>query len=217
MRQVLYNLKNTLFCLSIFALLTNCNGQSKQVENCQASYKSAELKLSKHVQNSNRALIKEAIEHLDTALKCKETRFKAIGLKITLLFILENNKEGYLFIESLGENDFAAKYKKKMYYNLFRALEYESQSDTANRNKLLKEIAIDIENYIQQENLHDDKIDEEAYYDLFLVKSKMLSKERINQEIDFLRSKYPDKQNFFDVLKESFDEATTDSYPTPTD
>jgi len=90
-----------------------------------------------------------------------------------------------------------------MNYNYFLALEYESKADTANRNKYFNEIIAHIQNYIQQENISKDKLNEEAYYDLFSVKAKVLSKEKISSEIDLLKEQYPKEKDFFDVLKET--------------
>jgi hypothetical protein len=217
MIRILYNLKNTLSYLILFALFNSCNGQSKEVEICQVSYKNAKLKLGKYGQDSDKFLIKEAMKHIDTAINCKETRKKSIELKISLLSILKEYKNAYEFIDSLSEDDFLKKYKKTMQYNFFRALEDESKGDISGRNKYFLEIIKEIESNIKSEYATQKMIDEEAYYDLFFIKSKLLSKQEMKAEIGSLKKQYSDKEDFFDILKESFNEETKESYPIPSD
>ena len=130
--------------------------------------------ISTYYKINEKLLLNKSLNNVEQALKCKETRYKAIDLKISLLILLKKYRNGYKFIDSLSEKDFKKGYKKKMNYNYFLALEYESKADTANRNKYFNEIIAHIQNYIQQENISKDKLNEEAYYDLFSVKAKVL-------------------------------------------
>ena len=194
------------YCLFLI-LLNSCNGQSN-IDTCKLSYKNARNNLNNYYKNTDQSLILKALQEVNQSLQCQDTRHKAIDLKISLLAILKMYKNGYQFIDSLNENDFSAKYKKTMNHNYFLALEYEEKSDTANRNKLLNETVANIQNYIRQENMPQGKLDEEAYYDLFFVKKKVMSLEKINAEIDLLKKQYPRDEEFFDALKSSMDEET---------
>ena len=172
--QILNKLNIALISFTVIILLGSCNAQSKQLKDCQLSYKNAKADFSTYYKINEKLLLNKSLNNVEQALKCKETRYKAIDLKISLLILLKKYRNGYKFIDSLSEKDFKKGYKKKMNYNYFLALEYESKADTANRNKYFNEIIAHIQNYIQQENISKDKLNEEAYYDLFSVKAKVL-------------------------------------------
>ena len=201
--QILNKLNIALISFTVIILLGSCNAQSKQLEDCQLSYKNAKADFSTYYKINEKLLLNKSLNNVEQALKCKETRYKAIDLKISLLILLKKYRNGYKFIDSLSEKDFKKGYKKKMNYNYFLALEHESKTDTVNRNKYFNYIIVDIQNYIQQEKMSKGKFDKEAYYDLFFVKKNFLNLQQVNAEVDLLKEQYPNEKDFFDSLKET--------------
>lgn len=211
MNQISINIKiiamymfNKILRSSFFLILLNsCLGQSANVDKCKTSYKKARENFNSYYKNNDQSLIQEALPNAEQAIQCEQTKYAAIDLKISLLILLKKYKNGHEFIDSLSENDFKVKYKKKMYYNYFIAMEYESNADTVNRDKFLNEIVNSIQNYILAENMPKDKLDEEAYYTLYTIKKRLSSLTQLNNEIDLLKQKYPYEKDFFDALKET--------------
>lgn len=213
--QVLNKLKTILTGFVIIVFLNQCNGQSKELKDCKLSYKNARTNFNAYYKKNEHSLLQKSLSDVEQAMKCKETRHQAIDLKISLLILLEKYKSGYEFIDSLSENDFRASYKKKMNYYYFYALDYESKGDTLSRNQFFNEIIIDIQDYIERDSMPYDNLKQEAYYDLFTVKRKVINVQQINAEIDLLKKKYPKEKDFFDSLKESLIEEPKVVSPLP--
>lgn len=207
--QTRQNLWSTFLLLVVFA---GCNGQTNQSQICAENYKKAKASLNKYYINNNRSDLEESLESIETAIGCKEMRSASIDLKIPVLMLLEKYKSGYEFVDSLSQTDFNASYKKLMIASFFRALEYGQKRDTTNRNKLFNETIVYIQKYIQ-EDTSAGIADENAYYDLFMVKSRVLDISSINKEIDSLMNVYPNQKAFFDVLRNSLKENEQVAYP----
>ncbi len=124
--------------------------------------------------------------------------------------MLKAYKKGYQFIDSLKINDFRLPYKKELSYNYFMAMEYESEGDTVNRDKRFLHTISVIENYIKRKPQIN--IDEEACYDLFLIKSKVTGQTQVKQEISQLKQKYPQSIDFLNTLESSLYEDIKTSY-----
>jgi len=77
-----------------------------------------------------------------------------------------------------------------------------SSCDFKNRNIYLKKSVVELENFIKEQKV----LDQEAYYDLFLIKSKILNKKELTNYIEKLKKQYPTDKDFFEALKQSFDE-----------
>ncbi len=196
----------------LFNLFNSCNGQVKSLEDCRSHYKNALTGLNAYYKNNKTSLLQESLTNIQESLKCPETRYKSIDLKISLLILLKRYQSGYEFIDSLSENDFNAKFKKKMNHDYFHALDYESKSDTASRNRLFNEIVADIQRYIQNENMGKDTLNEEAYILLFSFKKTLVGLKKVDAEIDSLKGKYPLKKDYLDDLKNAIRESPiTDS------
>lgn len=146
----------------------------------------------------------DALKDIQKSLDCPETRNASVELKISALSILKEYDKGYQFIDSLEEKDFSKSYKKKMQYNFLKALSYESKSNISDRNIYYNKAISEAQAFIDSKKT----IDEEAYYDLFFVKSKILNTKEINSEIDSLKMKYPSDKDFFESLKDSFNETS---------
>jgi hypothetical protein len=134
-------------------------------------------------------------------------------MKISVLILLKRYQRGYEFVDSLSEVDFNAKYKKEMDYDYFRSLEYESKSDTINRNILLEKIINNIQQYIQNENMPKDTFDEDAYFSLFLFKNKLFNSTIVDAEIEILKKKYPNETDYLNGVKTTIDEKPQFSWP----
>ena len=203
--------------LALTILSQQCNRHANQLENCNANYKKARLDFNTYYTHNDTVYLQKAIADVQLATKCDETRRSAIELKLSALSLLKQYEHGYKYVDSLQMDDFRISYKKIMWHNYFLAQDYESKSDTVNRNKNYNEIIKTIENLIQQENLEKSKIDEEAYADLFSIKARIMDKEKIHSELDVLAKRYPEKKEFFEDLKNttSYGRAESSADPVP--
>ena len=194
----------SLIRLMVTGCMFGCNGQPANSGNCETAFKTARINLDNYYSTGEEHLLRESLNNVQNAIPCEATRRKAIELKTSVLVLLKRYEEGFKFIDSLESADFKQPYKKKMSYNFFRALESEAKQDTATRNKLLNEVIAEIEDYVQHQQLPQDKIDEEVYSDLFLVRSKVFDARQLQAELESLKKRYPNHAVFFDALWESF-------------
>jgi len=190
-----------IYSVVLLVFFCNCKGDSQRIDSCESAYKNARINYNQYFRNNQEQLLNNALLAIDQAMQCEKLRLKAVDLKVSLLILLKNYERGYKFIDSLNENDFNKKYKKSMDYNYFLALSYESKGDTVSRNRFLSKIVNDIGNYIRQEESRFGKIDEETYYDLFIVKSRFTTKSQIKFEIDSLKSIHPTEKEFLDAVE----------------
>ncbi len=196
-------MKRIVSLLIVFVcLISSCNGQNSNIEQCKTHFKTAKKTFSSFYTDKNQKLLTEALKEVELSQNCPQTRLVSIELKISILSAKKDYQAGYKFVESLDKKDFAKPYKKDMQSNMFKALDYESKSDIKNRNLYLKKATAEIESFINEQNA----TDQEAYYDLFLIKSKMLSKNELDGNILLLEKQHPSDKDFFEVLKESFNE-----------
>ncbi|MBF4494097.1 hypothetical protein IR010_16225 [Flavobacterium sp. MR2016-29] len=189
-------------CIIAILFLCSCNGQNANKEDCKTNFIKARTKLNKFYTENNPVLISDAVKDVEKSLDCPETRSASIDLKISALSLLKKYDVAYKFIDSLEEKDFSKPYKKKMQYNFFKALDCESKLQNDDKKKYFDIAITEIQTFINNQKT----IDQESYYELFLVKSKILSAEQVSDEINILKIKYPADKNFFESLKESFDE-----------
>lgn len=198
------NLKLFLKCIMITLLLNSCNGQNRDKDVCKSNYIKAKGEISKFYVNNNKDLLSDALKDVQKAFNCPETRKASIELKISVLSLLKKYDVAYQFVDSLEEKDFSKPYKKKMQYDFLKGLNYESESKIVDRNIYYNKAILEIQTFVNNQK----NIDQEAYYDLFFVKSKILNSEQISDEINKLKIKYPADKDFFESLKESFNEGT---------
>ena len=190
-----------LFFLTI--LLNSCHGQTgANIEECKSHIVNASKMVNSFYSEKKQNLLSDALKEVEFSMNCPETKNKSIEMKISILALQLQYDKASEFVNSLSENDFSKPYKKNMQYHLFKALSFESKSDIKNRDANFKQSIESINQFIGKSK----SIDQEAYYDLFLVKSKMLKKEEISQELNALKKKYPSDADFFELLKESFNE-----------
>lgn len=190
-----------LFFLTI--LLNSCHGQtSASIEECKSHVVNASKMVNSFYSEKKQNLLSDALKEVEFSMNCPETKAKSIEIKISILSLQLQYDKASAFINSLNENDFSKSYKKNMQYYLFKAFSFESKSDIKNRDINFKQSIESINQFIGKSK----SIDQEAYYDLYFVKSKMLNKEEISQELDDLKKTYPSDAEFFELLKESFNE-----------
>lgn len=204
MNYLNFNPKQFFSCTIIVLILSSCNGQNGNKDICMSNYLEAKKKFNKFYADNNAVLLSDALKAVEKSLDCPETRIASIELKISALSLLKKYDKAYQFVDSLKENDFSKSYKKKMQYNFLKAMSYESKSKITDRNIYCNKAILEIQTFINNEKT----IDQEAYYDLFLVKSKILNSQQISEEINNLKTKYPTDKDFFESLKESFNNDT---------
>ncbi len=199
MNSIIYK---SIISVHIIFCISSCNGQST-IGDCKTGAKNAKSNLNGYYENYDPALLNKALYYIEQSMPCKETRLQAVELKMSVLILLKEYKAGYEFIDSLQQSDFSKEYKKKMNLNIFKALEYEANADTVNAYKFYTEAINDLSLYIEKTN-NDKQIDKDAYYDLYFLKSKVLSHGQMEDELEKLAEKYPSYKEFFTVLKSSF-------------
>lgn len=192
--------KINIILIVLACLVSSCNGQN--LEQCKLHLKKSKEAFNSFYKVQNQKLLTEALSEVELSQDCPETRLASVELKISILSLKKDYQTAYKYVESLDKNDFVKSYRKSMQVNFFKALSYESQSDLKNRNLYLKKAISDVEKFINEQK----KTDQDAYYDLFLIKSKMLNKEEFNSYINEIIIKNPSEKQFFEILKESFDE-----------
>lgn len=197
-------MKKILFLLSFTYMINSCNGQKTDVAECKKHFISAKKAFDTYYTNQNSKLLNEALREVDLSSECSETRLASVELKISILSTKKDYVKAYKYIESLDDNDFTRVYSKEMQYNYFKALDFQSKSDLKNYMIYLKKAEKTIEDFIKNQNT----INQEAYYDLFLIKSKILNKEDFNSYIDGLIKTTPSGRQLFELLRESFSEQT---------
>lgn len=190
-----------LIILLVFAGFS-CKGESQDLSTCKESYRSALNRFNQFYQKADTTFLKEAIDYLDHSLRCKETRYKAINLKVSVLSLLGAYKLGYNFVDSLNVDEAGKNYKKKMYLLFFKAKQYETEVNFEQRNYLLDSASRNIQSFIASAT----DIDVEAYSDLYFIRALFLTRENYIAELDSLKSKYPSRQEFFEGLKNISDD-----------
>jgi hypothetical protein len=205
-------LNTPIILIVIFFSFNTCKGQVNNGEKCKVSYTNAITKMGEYYKTPKISLLQESLRNIEESMLCHETRRESINLKISLLLLMKKYQRGYMFIDSLDNSDFDAPYKKKMRYDEFHAFDYESKLDTASRNRVFWIIVNDIQEYIQNENMGKDTLNEEAYIFMFSFKQKLIGLKKADAEIDSLKVKYPLKGDYLDALKNAImDSPITDS------
>jgi hypothetical protein len=176
----------------------SCKGQLTANNACKMKFKIArDLAYSNPTRKS---ALDSALYLANECMQCDSIRKAVVDFKITLLVSMKKYGEGISFIDSLKDSDFTYGYKKKFMAKGLQALEYDAKKDTINRNLVYREIANDIEQYINKQNVSSKEFNE-VYTDLFAIKENYLDANQINEEVEGLKNRYPDKQSFFDFFK----------------
>jgi hypothetical protein len=196
--------KTSIILILLSVLVSSCNGQISDLEDCKEHLKKSKKIFNSFYKEQNQKILNEALSEVELSQNCPETRLASVELKISILFAKKEYDIAYKFIKSLSKDDFIKPYKKDMQFNFFKALDYESKSDIKNRNIYLLKASNEVDKYIKNYKT----IDQEAYYDLFFIKSKILNKEEFNSYINGIIIKNPSEKQFFEILRQSFDKQT---------
>ena len=160
---------------------------------CEQNFKKAsELAHNNPTRNS---ALDSSLTILNRCMQCDSIKAAVVDLKIRLLITLGKFKEGAKFIDSLTVSDFIYPYKKKLNHDNFIARKFTSDNDTLSRNKVLRQMASDLESYINSNNLKSKEF-QEAFIDLTEIDS--ITSYRL---IDSLKIKYPNEVKFLDFFK----------------
>lgn len=185
-------MKNILLYVSLVCVSLNaCNHNSEK--NCGLLLKKADDNLYQFYLSNDTTLLIEAKKCLDS-IGCNSFKYKVFNSKTTLLILLKEYSEGIEYIKSLGAADFNRAYQKNMYLKSFEAMQSEFKGDTTTSNKLYREIVVEIQSYLNNDD------NQEILLDLFSVKSKVETREQIIQEIELLKKAGKYDNDFLNAL-----------------
>ena len=187
--------------LVFIPLITGCNGKTKtrNTENCTTFFNQANCKLNEYYLTHNDSCLYLSLNYIEKALSlCTEHKASLFNLKITLLMLLHKYEEGYEFVDSVNNNNFAKPYKKNLYLKTFKALAFEVKGDTLKRDRCFNEVESEIKYYLSKH-----QSDKEAISDLFFIKAKHTNIGIVIKEIELLQDKNKENIEFFESLKET--------------
>ena len=151
--------------------------------------------------STNKLALDSALYLANESMMCDSIRKAVVDFKITLYVAMQKYAEGISFIDSLSGIDFPFEYKRSFMRKGLQALEFDAKNDTVKRNVIYQEIVNDIEKYIDSKNDMNNKEFTEIYTDLFATKEKYLDASQVNREAEMLKSRYPNRKAFFELLK----------------
>jgi len=177
----------------------SCNSQTQNADGCNVHYKNAKSSLNSYYRSENKDLLGCALEEVELYSKCFGKTQKSVELKISLLSLLKEYKKAFEYVNSLKDSDFKCTYKREMNSNYFLASLSGSKSDTVNRNEYLNKSVLSVQRYIDNSKFSGIKNNQKAFYDLFNMKSLILSKQTLVKEIEDLKGPYPNDIEFLDI------------------
>jgi hypothetical protein len=188
-----------LYFMSVLSLGCSNGTGVLSDKDCQNNLSRANSYLNEYYIDGNEKCLNISLLIIDSVFNlCPENKEQTVSLKITLLTLLKNYDKGFEFVNTLEEEGFGKPYKRNMYLNTFKALSFEAKGDTIKRNVLFKELANEIESYV---NIN--PTDKSAITDLFFTKIRFTSKEIVIEEIDQMQENAEADNNFYEALKES--------------
>ncbi len=209
--EKLFQINKYLFILILLYLFYGCEGQSANLDACKINIRIARENIKSFYQTNNKQLLLDAINNANQSVQCGPTRIAGVEIKLSIYMLLKEYKTGQTYLDSLKEEDFKLRYKKNFWYNYLGALEAESNSDTAERSKYYNKIIDNVDNYIKTNDSSSGMLDKEPYYDLFFIKSKILTREDFNKQVDNVEIKYRSDSTFLQSLKTTFYRTSADS------
>ncbi len=175
----------------------SCSSVKEKETICRANLKEASSLAYNNPENS--AYLDSALAVVNKSMECDSTLIPATELKIKLLITMGKFEEGARFIDSLKESAFLFSYQKKLNYDNFLALNYASNKDTVNRDKLYKTMMEDLEKKLNNK-IKNTKEFEEVFLTLCAIKENIFDTIQ-NNEIDALILKYPNHTKFLEFNK----------------
>lgn len=194
----MHNTNQIIFSTFFILLFFSCKGQLNKNDLCKKKFK--EARDLAYTNSTRQSALDSALSLTNECMQCDSIRKAVVDFKITLLISMKKYAEGISFIDSLKGNDFRFEYKKNLMTKNLKALNYGFKNDTIKKNLVYKEIANDIEHYINKQNISNAEF-KEIYTDLFAVKENYLDANQINKEVEDLKKLYPEKKDFFDFFK----------------
>jgi hypothetical protein len=203
-----------IFSVILVACANSCTCQSPKPENCKVHYENSKQNLNSFYKSGDSLSLVAALNEVEPAMECSVTRPAAVLLKITILQQLRRYEQGFMFIDSLSINDFKPQYLKDVYFKLFKALQFEKVGDTITRNAFYTSAEANLLEYIKNEHLPSDQIDEEAYAHYLFFRSKLLTKEQTGNEIDSIYRQCKINRDFFEAMHFQFADTSKPIPPT---
>lgn len=102
----------------------------------------------------------------------------AYYMKIQVLILQKNYSEGIKLVQSIDSSKFYKPYHKNMYIKEMKAMQYEERKDSVRIQKLYREVAAEIQTYLNRTN------DIDALPELYTAKQKFETKEQVFKDID---------------------------------
>lgn len=173
----------SLFCFVIISVLLNACSWRNAEDSCNSLLQKANDNLYQFYSSNDTLLLIEAKKQVDS-IECNSFKHKVFNTKVALLVILNEYSEGIDYVKGLDSAEFDREYQKSMYLKSFEAMLCETKGDTVGSKNLYVEIADEIQSYLDKTAYRE----KEAVVDLFTIKSKVLSKSELMQEIDSLKN-----------------------------
>jgi hypothetical protein len=139
--------------------------------------------------NPDTMLLYKSLKYLDS-INCSPVSHKVFKLKISILSLLNHYDEGISYAASFDSTYFDLPYESLLYNNYLRAMKASFMKDTIKAVDIYKGIAIDIQAYLDKHAPND-----AALMELFEIKQKIESKEKLVDEVNDLK-----KQGEYDSL-----------------
>ena len=186
------------FVFLITWILYSCNTNRDKINTCNENFAKAKNLAYKNPDDT--LMLDSALSFLNQSMECDAIKKKVVDLKIAVFVTLKKYDEGILFLDSLTEADFIYSYKLKAYRNIILARRYELAGDSSKRNQTFQKIDFEIQQYIETRKLETPELNE-AFTDLFSVKSLYLDPLTINKDVDLWQLKYPIKKEFLNFFR----------------
>lgn len=178
--------------------LTGCNKTSSTSDaSCSDSLIAAQTYLSSYYATSEKQSLHSslrALKHIDA--HCPDFAKRTVELHVMVFTLLEQHAEGAAYIQRLDTADFSRPYQKSMHYNLFRARLAKQQGDTTAHATMIARDIQNIENFITQH-----KADEQAIYELYLLKLQAHPLVQVLNELETKRGSYQVSDEFIEGMQ----------------
>jgi hypothetical protein len=201
----------------IIALLQSCNPtKEKEVNACEnAKNISGQLINDFYIDNDS-TYLDSAVHVIDKAIcNCNDLDKKFLTLrKISIFSILKNYKEAIIYIETIDIEFFKNfPYSREFLSNRFKAMKYQNEEDTTNRNIYLQKCLSETNEFINNKQMQVDslmtlpdfndilsdpltiRITQHYYY-----RSLLEGYEEIDKELLLLKSETKLNEDFYEYL-----------------
>ncbi|RYY54300.1 MAG: hypothetical protein EOO09_14815 [Chitinophagaceae bacterium] len=170
---------------------------------CKSFFKEGSRQLNLYYQSKQERHLDSSLIYFNNAIQCDNFKAAAIEQKIGILILLKDFSKASQFVDSLESNVFLKPYTKEMYLSMLNGYKSAARGDSVGYRMQIKSAVQLLEKFIK---LSPDKkkVDQQAYYDLFFLTSKIYPKLEIQNEADRLAGLYPSDADFFNSLKNTF-------------